>query len=104
MAFKKSLQKTKLGVPVSDAYLKIVELRGNKDGISYTVNGYLNRESADARGQEVFSLHLHFVPKGNGRWDAQAYEHAKTLPELEGVEDILEEDSISEGEEKKESN
>jgi len=100
MAFKKSLQKTKLGVPVSDAYLKIVELRGNKDGISYTVNGYLSRESADARGQEILSLHLHFVPSGSTRWDAQAYEHAKTLPELDGVEDIIEDEKETVKEEK----
>ena len=94
MAFKKTLTKTKLGIPVSDAYLKIVELRGNKLGISYTINGYLNRASADAGGQEILSLHLHFVPKGNGRWDAQAYEHAKTLPELAGVEDVLESEEV----------
>ena len=100
MAFKKSLKYTRLGVPVSDAYLKIVELRGNKDGIAYTVNGYISRESANARGQEIFSLHLHFVPAGQKRWDAQAYEHAKTLPELEGVEDILEQENEAESEAK----
>lgn len=90
MAFKKSLEKTKLGVPIANAYLKIVELRGSKAGLSYTINGYVSRESADAGGQEILSLHLQFVPQGQKRWDMQAYEHAKTLPELAGFEDILE--------------
>lgn len=96
MAFKKTLPNTKLGIPVSDAYLKIVELRGSKAGVSYTISGYLNRESADANGQEIFSLHLYFTPQGEERWDAQAYAHAKTLPELEGAEDILETETMEE--------
>ena len=92
MAFKKALSKTKLGIPVPEAYMKITELRGNKYGITYTVKAYISRESADAGGQEILSLPIHFVPEGEKRWDAQAYEHAKTLPELAGSIDILEEE------------
>ena len=92
MAFKKALQTTKLGIPVQDAYLRITELRGNKWGLTYTVKAYISRESADAGGLEILSLPIHFIPKGDKRWDAQAYEHAKALPELAGSIDILEEE------------
>ena len=92
MAFKKALQNTKLGIPVPEAYLKITELRGNKWGLTYTVKAYISRESADAGGLEILSLPIHFIPKGDRRWDAQAYEHAKALPELSGSIDILEEE------------
>ena len=74
--------------------MKITELRGNKYGVTYTVKAYISRESADAGGQEILSLPIHFVPQGEKRWDAQAYEHAKTLPELDGVEDVLESEEV----------
>lgn len=82
--------------------MKITELRGNKYGVTYTVKAYISRASADAGGQEILSLPIHFVPEGEKRWDAQAYEHAKTLPELAGSIDILEEEKEPKKEKEKE--
>jgi hypothetical protein len=75
MALKMNVTATFPGLTkeVKDAYLRIIKISGNKNGLNIEL-GY--HENSDARfpfNVESFN----FVPSENERWDDQAYKHLK---------------------------
>lgn len=88
MALKKNFVKTVDGfegsLTSSGVYWKVTNISGNKDVVSYTIEGYKN-------DTQIFGYSFSFTPDvsdGSGNFIAQAYAHAKTLPEFSGSEDV----------------
>jgi hypothetical protein len=80
MALKKTFQVC--GVTVNDGYLRVSNLQGTKNSVTYVVAFQASADN-DALRHESFS----FVPDLNGaNFIKQAYEHLKTL---EGYKDAL---------------
>lgn len=72
-----------------DCYVKVVSLDGNKkyiNGVALVIDQELN--------EPVYDYRFMFTPSTNDnsvRWDKQAYEYLKTLPEFKNAVDVLEE-------------
>lgn len=88
MALKKDFVKTLDGfdgsLTSSDVYWKITGISGNKNLLSYTIEGY--------KGDiQLFGYSFSFQPdvtSGSDNFIAQAYNHAKAQPEFSGSEDV----------------
>lgn len=92
MAIQKTI--THKGIIINDAYGKIINLSGTKDKVTYTVAFFVNSELAQDDSNAFNSLRYSFVPlqtENSDRWDKQAYEHLKTLPEYVNAIDVLDE-------------
>jgi hypothetical protein len=64
-----------------NAYWKITNIGGNKNGFSISVDAFLNGVFYERKTSA-------FIPDLNGtNFIAQAYEHLKTLPEFAGATD-----------------
>lgn len=70
------------GLVVENAYVKIVELSGNKENINLRVDFYLNKISSDSGKaplkQEIYS----FIPTLNDNFIKEGYDYLKTLEEF----------------------
>lgn len=81
------------GISVEKAYAQIENLSGKKNKIVIYLNYYVNADAA-ANGTPSFKQSVHeFIPSTNElslRWDKQAYEFLKTVPEFEDAIDVLE--------------
>jgi hypothetical protein len=72
-----------MAIKINDQYCRVENFGGNKAQLVFVLRGY---ESADA--DEILSEKgFVFVPNGDDRWDAQAYQHLKTLPQFAGAID-----------------
>ena len=80
------------GINVKQSYARIETVIGNKSKLSVYLDYYVNKESAD-RGVPSFNRTVHeFIPNSDDaseRWDKQAYEHIKSLPEFANAVDDL---------------
>tara|TARA_R110000803_G_scaffold159212_1_gene223379 strand:- start:268 stop:534 length:267 start_codon:yes stop_codon:yes gene_type:complete len=88
MALKKDFVKTLDGfdgtLTSKDVYWKVTNISGNKDSVSYNLEGF----KGDV---QVFGYSFSFDPDlsdKSGNFIAQAYDHAKTLSEFSGSEDV----------------
>ncbi len=73
----------------SDCYVKVVSLDGNKKYINGAAL-VIDQES----NEPVYDYRFMFTPSADDnsvRWDKQAYEYLKTLPEFKNAVDVLEE-------------
>jgi hypothetical protein len=87
MALKKSHQ-SKFGILIQDAYFKVSSVSGSKLGAIITVDVYASDEASKSGSHQVDSSRFDFTPSQTSKtWDAQAYEHLKTLPEFAGATD-----------------
>lgn len=80
---------TESGVTVEQAYARIDNVVGNKNGLTVYLNYYVNAEAANSHPPFMQTVHL-FTPSQDDasvRWDKQAYEHIKQLPEFDGALD-----------------
>lgn len=72
-----------------NCYVKIVSLDGNKkyiNGVALVIDQEFNEPVYDYRFMFTPSTYYNSV-----RWDKQAYEYLKTLPEFKNAVDVLEE-------------
>lgn len=72
-----------------DCYVKVVSLDGNKKYI----NGVALVIDQD-KNEPIYDYRFMFTPSADDnsvRWDKQAYEYLKTLPEFKNAVDVLEE-------------
>lgn len=88
MALNKNFVKTVEGFEGSltsaNVYWRVTNISGNKDVVSYIIEGYKN-------DTQIFGYSFSFTPdvsSGSSNFIAQAYAHAKTLPEFSGSEDV----------------
>ncbi|OME62299.1 hypothetical protein BSK59_02175 [Paenibacillus odorifer] len=89
MALKADIQLDS-GIVVNGSYLKIGDITGNKDNLSFQLDTYMNKNASE-EGKKVLRQTLHsFTPSAEDdslRWDKQAYEYLKTLEEFKDAED-----------------
>jgi hypothetical protein len=94
MAFQMNLTLNS-GIEVQNAYVKISYLGGNKGGITLYLNAYVDQDAMNA-GMPViegYSTNYNFVPTigvDSPDFISQGYNYLKTLPDFQGVTDILE--------------
>lgn len=77
-------------ITVNQAYARIDSLVGNKTSLTIYVNFYVTAEAANSGIPSFKQSSYEFTPnssEGSERWDKQAYEYIKTLPEFEGAID-----------------
>ncbi|OMD32088.1 hypothetical protein [Paenibacillus odorifer] len=81
------------GIVLEESYVRIQSLSGNKNVISISVEVF-GSQSLCEEGKQPISFKGYFFTPSNEetapRWDKQAYEYLKTLPEFENATDILE--------------
>ena len=93
MAFSKSVEYD-TGVIVDDSYINIVSVNGNKESLTVYLNYYASDIARQSNKLPLKQAVYSFVPDASLnslRWDKQAYEYLKTLPEFEDAIDVLEE-------------
>ncbi len=87
MALKKDTTFTAQGgfqVSVKDAYIKVANVIGDKNSVSVSVQWFKDEKVSDPFNVTNFQ----FNPSMTGQnFIAQAYEHAKTLPEFADAQD-----------------
>lgn len=79
------------GVVVENAYIKVEGLSGNKEKIVFYLNAYKDVIASENKENALNSHMIEFVPSKDEeslRWDKQAYEYAKTLPEYTEAIDV----------------
>jgi hypothetical protein len=82
MALKKQ-HLSDIGVDLPEAYFKIASIAGSKLGAVINVDVYANYIASTSNAKQIESMQFTFTPSlKKGDWDAQAYEHLKTLPEF----------------------
>jgi hypothetical protein len=87
MALSKKIS-TAFGIELNNAYLRVGSVSGNKHHLDIAVHTFANKAMA-AEGSSVIAVfRSSFKPTENGKsWDAQAYDHLKSLPEFAGATD-----------------
>ena len=73
------------------AYMKVEKMRGDKNWLNFDVKGYISKDAANTGMEDIYNKQYGFIPTTDDRWDKQAYEYIKKLPEYEAAVDILEE-------------
>jgi hypothetical protein len=87
MALKKS-HSTTFGLELQEAYFKISSVSGSKLGARIAVDFYVDEAASKSGKSPVGTSVFDFAPSASSKnWDAQAYEHLKTLPEFAGATD-----------------
>ena len=87
MAFKKP-HSTTFGLDLQEAYFKVSSVSGSKLGARIAVDVYVDEAASKSGKSPVGNIVFDFVPSTMSKnWDAQAYDHLKTLPEFAGATD-----------------
>jgi hypothetical protein len=87
MALTKKIS-TPFGIELDNAYLRVGSVSGNKNHLDVAVHTFANKVMAKEGGSVIAVYTSSFKPTENGKsWDAQAYDHLKTLPEFESAVD-----------------
>jgi len=72
------------GVSISNAYLKVSSLSGNKNRVTFTLVSFNQQD-----GEQITKQKFTFEPDMNGEnFIRQAYLHLKSLPEFSGAGDV----------------
>lgn len=69
-------------VTIKDAYLKVINVAGNKNNLQIVVGVFDKKD-----GGLVEKINSAFVPNLEDNFIKQAYRHLKTLPEFSGATD-----------------
>jgi hypothetical protein len=69
-------------VTIKDAYLKVINVNGNKNNLKIVVGIFDQKD-----GSLVEKMDAVFVPNLEDNFIKQAYRHLKTLPEFAGATD-----------------
>lgn len=66
-----------MALEINNQYCRVENFGGNKKELVFVLRGYENASAEKIVSENGFV----FKPDGDGRWDAQAYNHLKTLPQ-----------------------
>jgi hypothetical protein len=72
-----------MALQINNQYCRVENFGGAKNQLVFVLRGYENSDAEQVVSEKGFV----FKPNGEGRWDAQAYSHLKTLPEFAGATD-----------------
>lgn len=87
MAISKKFSTT-FGIELDQAYMRVGSISGNKNHLDVVIHIFANKITAENGGSVVAVFRYGFKPERNGKtWDAQAYDHLKTMPEFDGATD-----------------
>jgi hypothetical protein len=87
MALQKNYD-AEFGLNIKNAYFCVSNISGSKHGAIISVDVYVDSNSALNGMKQLSNMRIMFTPRSDGEsWDAQAYQHLKTLPEFEGAID-----------------
>lgn len=89
MALKKNII-LESGLSVSNAYIRIDNLEGNKEFLNITTKSYVDSDSATEGKSELSTIRYAFTPSvadGAANFIKQGYEHLKTLDAFAGATD-----------------
>lgn len=81
------------GIIVEEAYIRVQGINGNKNILAVSLEVFASKQLCDEGKQPISYMSFTFVPdtsENSLRWDKQAYDHLKTLPEFAGSIDVLE--------------
>jgi hypothetical protein len=78
---------TYMGIPVSQAYLKLENFRGSKNSLQFGIGTYVAR--GDAQGFDYNEYECSYSLVGANPIE-QAYAYLKTLPQFETATNVLE--------------
>lgn len=80
----------KNGLSIEEAYLKIDIVRGDKNTLGFSLVPYKEKNSSDPLEEGTYYEFRVNQDENSVRWDKQAYEYLKTLPEYASAIDVLE--------------
>jgi len=87
MALSKKFS-TSFGIELDQAYMRVGSVSGNKNHVDVALHTFANKVAAENNGSVIAVFRSSFKPTENGKtWDAQAYDHLKTLPEFADATD-----------------
>ncbi|WP_340011790.1 hypothetical protein MHI32_01645 [Paenibacillus sp. FSL H7-0690] len=81
------------GIILEESYVRIQNLSGNKNIISIDVGVFGSQTLCEEGKPPISFMNYFFTPNSEDsalRWDKQAYEYLKNLPEFENATDVLE--------------
>lgn len=81
------------GIVAEHAYIRIQELSGNKNFVGIRLEVFGDQELCNSGKSPIAYYNYSFEPAKDEeslRWDRQAYEYLKTLPEYADAVDVLE--------------
>lgn len=73
------------GLSIGQAYIRVQGINGNKNIASINLEVFVSQEKRDEGKSPITYFNYTFVPMTEDnapRWDKQAYEYLKTLPEF----------------------
>jgi hypothetical protein len=86
MALTKTIE-TSHGLTLNNAYIKIIEVSGNKSLINILVVSFKDKEASDNGKNYLTQNSYHFAPSLEMNFIMQGYEYLKTLPAFDGAVD-----------------
>jgi hypothetical protein len=86
MALIFSLQQSSVGVPFDEAYARILNFDGDRDGIRYYVTVHANKNARDS-GLAIVAHHHFWCPLPTGELLPELYAHLKSQPGFETAKD-----------------
>lgn len=92
MALIKSYHNQQFDITIPDCYWKVAldnGIQGGKEKLNVMMFCFKNKEAADENRNQYSGFMFQFTPDlaSESNFIAQAYTHAKTLPEFEGAVD-----------------
>lgn len=79
------------GLTIEQAYIRVQGINGFKGILTASLEIFLTKEICEEGNSPIHFMSYNFVPdedENSLRWDRQAYEYLKTLPEFEGAIDV----------------
>ncbi|KWX71622.1 hypothetical protein AMQ84_27255 [Paenibacillus riograndensis] len=90
MALKKTIELPS-GLTLQNAYIRVQGVNGNKNIADICLELFVSQQACEEEKVPVTHMYFRFTPdqeEDATRWDKQAYEHLKTLPEFENAVDV----------------
>lgn len=81
------------GIILENGYIRVQGINGNKNILAINLEIFASKELCEDGKEPISHMVFTFVPSESEnalRWDKQAYEYLKTLPEFDGAIDVLE--------------
>ena len=85
------------GIQITNGYSRIDSISGSKNGITFTLNSYLNRQAYENGKEYIEHRELSFIPSvkdNSSNWIKQSYNYLKTLEEFKDAVDLLDEGQV----------
>lgn len=82
---------TDSGIMVENSYVRIGNIEGDKNNLSFALNFYKNKESFQGNLASLKNEYHSFIPNMDSNFIQQGYEFLKTKEEYKNAIDLLDE-------------